>query len=84
MANVGVCGILCDECSLFQRECGGCMKEMRSHSSYTCEVYSCALEKGISSCEECTEDMNYCLKSKEHRSFCPLLVSKTHKFEVRL
>jgi hypothetical protein len=84
MAVLGVCGTLCNDCSLYQRECMGCLKEMSSHPSYRCDVYNCAIERGIKTCNECPEDMKFCVKAKEHRSFCPLLVSKKTKFQLNL
>ncbi|NYT11326.1 MAG: hypothetical protein GKC03_02095 [Methanomassiliicoccales archaeon] len=84
MRDIGICGILCSECSLFQRECMGCLKELKIHPSQKCDVIVCAIERGIATCEECPEDMNHCLKAKEHRSFCPLLVAKTTKFQLNL
>jgi hypothetical protein len=83
MKEYGICGTLCDDCSLFLRECKGCASEMRD-GSYRCQVFSCASSRGIDSCSECTEDMTSCSISREHRKFCPLIVSKTNRFELNL
>jgi hypothetical protein len=74
MSVVGVCGKLCDKCSLYGAECEGCVQEMKLSSRYYCEVFHCAVSKGLESCADCDE--YDCLITAEHRSLCPLLVEK--------
>jgi hypothetical protein len=74
MPVMGVCGKMCDKCPLYGNECEGCLQEMKMSSRYTCEVYQCAVSKGLESCADCDE--YDCLITCEHRSLCPLLVEK--------
>ncbi len=81
MFVVGVCGKRCDRCSLFGSECEGCEKEMTLSSRYVCEVYECAVSKGVERCADCPE--YECLITTEHRSLCPLLVEKFARPRIR-
>jgi hypothetical protein len=74
MTVIGVCGKLCDKCPLYGSECEGCLQEMKMSSRYKCEVYRCAVAKGLESCAGCDE--YDCLITTKHRSLCPLLVEK--------
>lgn len=60
---LSACGLICDECSFYGKECNGCMavkgqtfwaKEMMPN--HTCPLFNCSVnEKGFRSCGDCEE-----------------------------
>jgi len=60
---LSACGLICDECEFFGKQCGGCKmvkgqtfwaKEMMPNQ--TCPLFHCAAnEKGFESCGNCGE-----------------------------
>ncbi len=79
MTFLAVCGILCDECEQYGRECSGCQAENKG-SSYKCRVYECAMERGVALCAECEVKDEDCEYLGYHLDLCPLYVVKSMKF----
>lgn len=78
MSVLAVCGISCQECEQYGRECSGCQTE-NENSSYKCRVYECALEKGVTHCTECEVKEEECEELDYHLDLCPLYVVKSMK-----
>jgi hypothetical protein len=61
--KLSACGLICDECEYYEKECNGCIavsgqtfwaKEMMPN--HTCPLYNCAVnEKGFAGCGHCHE-----------------------------
>ena len=49
---VGVCGVYCGFCPVFDVECPGCLEDPRSKE---CALYACASEKPVGCCFQCAE-----------------------------
>jgi len=60
---LSACGLICDECEFYQKECNGCIavegqtfwaKEMMPDK--TCPLYNCSVNvKGFKNCGDCKE-----------------------------
>lgn len=48
----GVCGVYCGFCPVFNMKCPGCVKEPRSKE---CALYTCASNKAVRCCFQCSE-----------------------------
>jgi hypothetical protein len=51
--TIARCGLACEVCKHFNRECLGCEKENRLKSR--CLIFNCAKEKRIQYCIQCQE-----------------------------
>jgi hypothetical protein len=60
---LSACGLVCDECEFFGKECNGCHAvagqsfwALEMMPNKTCPLYHCAVnEKGFNNCGACTE-----------------------------
>ncbi len=60
---ISACGLICDECRFFQKECKGCFvikgqtfwaKEMMPDK--TCPLFNCSVnQKGFNDCGDCSD-----------------------------
>ena len=60
---LSTCGLICDECAFYGKECGGCRNvkgktfwALDMMPNQTCPLYHCAVnERGYADCGDCSE-----------------------------
>lgn len=57
-----VCGVFCSECSLYEKECQGCVEgkpfwavDFIEEEDKTCPLYKCSMERKYPNCGKCDE-----------------------------
>ena len=74
------CGLVCSECGAFVKgRCEGCHSEKPMHRN--CKVKPCAMERGLTTCADCTDFENFkdCRKLNNFISKIFALIFRSHR-----
>ncbi|MCZ7397244.1 MAG: DUF3795 domain-containing protein, partial [Candidatus Methanoperedens sp.] len=67
--NIGRCGLACEFCKRFNKECLGCEEQNRLENN--CIIYNCAVKKGIKYCIQCPEAPCNLMRGLS-KAYCPV------------
>ncbi len=76
--TIARCGLACEVCKHFNRECLGCETENRLNS--ICLIFNCAQEKKIQYCIQCQEFP--CKLMNLSKAYCPVYSEIKSKINI--